>query len=102
MVTFDVTAHPLLSEDAKALRGDPAAPSSDFLAHVAAAVIALGFDELDAVPVGQEARADLAVVYQVNHQVAFAEEGFFLSSKKAGPLTRDFRDYQLVSPERAA
>lgn len=94
MATFDVSNHALLTADAADL------DAVTFAAHNAAAEIVLGLADVDVAELvaSKVAMAELAVVFQINYQVAMADEGFFLQSVTKGPLTLKFRNEHL-SPQ---
>ncbi len=95
MATFTgISDHRLLSGDARALDAE------DLTAHVDAAEIKLALTA-DVVPAAEMPNARLIVVEQVNWQVAFADEGYFLDRKVTGPISRNYRDWSLIAPAAA-
>lgn len=96
MATFDVSNHALLSADAADL------DAVTFAAHNAAAEIVLGLADVDVAELvaSKVTMAELAVVFQINYQVAMADEGFFLQSVTKGPLTLKFRN-EHINPQAA-
>lgn len=91
MERFDLSGHVLLCEEGQALTPELLA------AHVEAASISLEV-EPSRVAVGQEKRALLMMVHQVNYQISQDTEGLHLTKKTTGPVSRDFRAPSLLSP----
>ncbi len=87
MATFDVTDHPLLSDDANAIDADVLEAFNDLAEDL------LGLAAAETEDATIIATATRAVVWQVNYMVGLHEnEGSFQTAITLGPLRRQFRD----------
>lgn len=96
--TYDPTGHPLLSPAAKALEStdlDAQAVAAEALLRRGPTALA---DTAFAAGTPEYTRAVLAVVYQVNYQLAAGVDAEVFKSLSRGERSMTYRDSMLVSP----
>jgi len=90
MPTYDVSDHELLSAEAEVIRGAILSPSTEFIALEDEAELLLDLDTTSFT--GREERlAELAIVYQINHSVAYDPDAEVVQSQNQASAGKTFK-----------